>query len=197
MIALDDEQWDRLYREVLVSALRRTHTKDPKQEWTRRQQACEATQRAFERCLRLKPPDLTSLDAVRLYLLKAVRSELSNVKREDAARAVHEAAAGVEDETLGRIAAAPAEVIHLDEARARRNRLRAAEAIQKLRQELTEAKDDIALGTIECIEKGMTRPAEQAVLLKCSIDDIHNARRRRKWALAKILAEMSKVEENE
>jgi len=187
VIELGKKDWDRLFREVLAFALRMTHTKNEMLKATQRDRAFEATQRGFERCLRVRPASVDSIEALRVYLIKAVKSALSNANTEQESRSEREGAAAVEEGTLGRSVTASAEVIHLDAVRAQRRRSRAARAIEELRRELGAASDTIALGTVECIAAGQTGPAEQAAILKCSIEEIYAARKRRKRMLEKIL----------
>jgi len=179
-----------------MAALRLTHTKDEILKATHRDRAHEATQRAFERCLRIRPANVDSTEALRVYLVKAVRSELSNAYAEQESRSEREAAAAIEEATHGRSATASAEVIRLDAVRAQRRSNRAARAIEKLRRELATAGDTIALGTVECIAAGQTEPAEQAAVLKCSIEEIYAARKRRKRMLEKILEALDDGEED-
>ena len=187
MIEVAKQEWERLFKEVLVAALRMTHTKDSMLVATHRDRAREATQRAFERCLRVRPAEVRSVDALRAYLVKAVRSELSHANDEQESRLEREGAAAVEQATVGGSVHTSAEVIHLDAARALRRRNRAALAIERLREELTAQSDAIALGTVDCIAAGKTEPADQAAFLKCSVEEIYAARKRRKRVLEKIL----------
>jgi hypothetical protein len=187
VIEIGKQEWNRLFKEVLVAALRMTRTKDAMLVATQNDRAREATQRAFERCLRVRPAEVSSVDALRAYLVKAVRSELSHANAEQASRSEREGAAAVEEAAIGRSVSASAEVIHLEDVRALRRRKRADLAIERLRQELTGESDAIALGTVDCIEAGKTQPADQAALLKCSIEEIYAARKRRKRVLEKIL----------
>jgi hypothetical protein len=188
VIELEQAEWNRLFKEVLVVALRMTHTKDEHLKATRRDQAREATQRAFDRLWRSKPARLDTVEAVRGYLEGALRSELSNEKRDQTVRQGYEAAAAREEVALGRGAGAPAEVVHLEAARAHRERDRAARILTRLREELAASSDKIALGTIDCLAQGHTAPAEQAKILQCSVEDIHAARKRRTRAVRKIVA---------
>jgi hypothetical protein len=187
VIEVAKQEWERLFKEVLVAALRMTHTKDSMLVATHRDRAREATQRAFERCLRVRPAEVRSVDALRAYLVKAVRSELSHANDEQDSRSEREGAAAVEQATVGGRVHASAEVIHLDAARALRRRNRAALAIERLREELTAQTDTIALGTVDCIAAGKTEPADQAAFLECSVEEIYAARKRRKRVLEKIL----------
>jgi hypothetical protein len=177
----------------LLIALRMTRTRDAKQEATQQDRAREATQRAFDRYLRVRPADIGTIDALRGYLVGAVRSELSHMNDEQVARREHEAASWVESSAVGDSTVRSAEVIHIEVAIAERRRKRAASAIKRIREDLSG--DRIALGTIDCIEKGKTEPAEQARLLGCSVEEIHAARKRRKRALEKILAAQAAEDE--
>jgi hypothetical protein len=194
VIELDDKGWKRLFAEVLVVAIRMTRTRDNSQEATEVDRAREATQRAFERCLRVRPADVDSVDALRKYLVGSVRSALSNAKQQEMARRKNETAASIEQATVGDPAGPSAEVISLEAFAAKRRRERAADALKALRERL--AGDAIALGTIECIEQGKTEPAQQARILDCPVEEIYAARKRRKRVLEQILA-AQETEDNE
>ena len=190
MIELDRTIWERLYREVLMLALRITRTRNQAQEATQADRAREATQRAFERYLRSQPPDVDSIESLRRYLVGALRSELGNALREQTSRMRGEHAWLVEEATLDGDAAVSAETMQLEKAEAERRRLRAARAIERLDVEL--AGDPIALGTVECIKRGQEKPEEQARILGCTIQEIHAARKRRRRVLTRILAEVDR-----
>jgi len=185
VIELDNKEWERLFRQVFVVAVRMTRSKDPTQEVTQIDRAREATQRAFDRCLRVRPAHLDTVEALRMYLSWAVRSALSHANEEHALRRENEAAVVTELATVGSTAVASAETMTLEVAASERERQRAVRALKRLREEL--ADDRIALGTVECIAAGKTEPADQAGLLKCSIEEVHAARKRRKRALKRIL----------
>jgi hypothetical protein len=195
VIELDEQAYRRLYDEVLLLAIRLTRVKDSSQEATRIDRACEATQRAFDRYLRVRPANLETLEQLRKYLAWSVRSELSNAKEEEAARRGRESAAAIEQATLAGAAGASAEVIYIEFATAKRWRERAARALRTLRRHL--AGDSIALGTIDWLARGKTQPADQARRLGCSIEEIHAARKRRKRALEKVLAEIDGKDDEE
>ncbi len=195
MIHLDEQAWARLYREVLVIALRLTHTRDTAQQATQIDRAREATQRACFRCMRIQPAGLDTMEALRSYLVWRVRSELSHASEEQEARQKLEGAAAIEQATAEGTAGASAEVIHLDAFAATRKRERAARAIKECREAL--ADDRIALGTIDCIARGKTKPHDQAEILECSVEEIHAARKRRKRVLAKILAALDAEDERD
>lgn len=188
LIQLGKKAWEDLYDQVFVIALRMTHTRDPSQRATQADRAQEATQRAFDRCWRVRPANLSTLDELRNYLVWGVRSELSNVSREAASRREHEARAAVEASAVAGAMHASAEVISIEVAAAKRRRERAVRALKRLREDL--AGDPISLGTVDCLEKGVSRPAEQARILGCTVDEIHAARKRRNRALERILDAM-------
>ncbi len=195
MIDLGEKAWERLFGEVLLIATRMTRTRDALQEATQIDRAREATQQAFERYLRVRPANLDTIEAVRKYLVWTVRSVLSNAKEEQGARRRHESAASTEQATVDGVVARSAEVIHIEVAAANRRRECAALALKRLYEALSD--DRVALGTIDCIEKGKTEPAEQARILECSVEEIYAARKRRKRALDKILAEDTIEEDQE
>jgi phosphopantetheine adenylyltransferase len=124
-----------------------------------------------------------------------VRSALSNAKQEQTSRRKHETEASIEQATVRGAAGASADVIQLEVFVAKRRRERAARAIETLREQL--ADDRIALGTVECIAKGKTEPAQQARILTCSVDEIYAARKRRKRVLEKILAAQEAEDDEE
>jgi hypothetical protein len=82
-----------------------------------------------------------------------------------------------------------AEVAILEEAEERREEAREDRTLARRKKLLAKELrgDRIALGTVECLEKGIDDPAEQARILKCSVPDIHNARKRRSRAVQRIL----------
>ena len=91
---------------------------------------------------------------------------------------------------MGKASTPSAEILNLEAGYADRRRKRAALAIQRLRENFAAEGDTIALGTIDCIAKGKTEPREQARILGCSVEAIYDARKRRKRALEKILADI-------
>jgi hypothetical protein len=193
VIELDKNGYQRLYAQVLLIAMRLTHTKDQSQQASQVDRAREATQRAFERYLRVRPANLDTPEKLRSYLVWRVRSEMSHAQEEQAVRREYEAAAAIEQATVGGRAGPSAEVVHIEHAAAERRRDRAKRAIPRLRTELAE--DPIALGTIDCLKKGKTRPAQQALILGCSVEEIYAARRRRKRALKNVLAAIDAEDE--
>jgi hypothetical protein len=190
MIELSESEWNDLVKQVLVFALRQTHTRNVSRQPTQRDRAREAVQRACERCVRVRPAHIQTVDALRTYLFWAVRSELAHASEEGAARRGGESLAAAEAQTLGKASSPSAEVLNLEAGTADRGRKRAALAVERLREELEAAGDAIALGTVECIAKDNTEPSEQARILGCSVQQIYDARKRRKRALEKILADV-------
>lgn len=178
-------EWARLFKEVLLVASRLTSSSDRKLEWTARDRAREATQRAFERYARVRPQGVEDLEALRRYLVGAMRSELGHALASEEARKKAEKAAVMELRTVGGGSLPSPEGIHLDAAAAGVERDRAARTVEALRAELDG--DTIALGTIDCIAEGHTAPEEQARILGCEVEEIYNARKRRKRALERVL----------
>src|SRR5215472_7702355 len=171
---------------MFVLALRRTYTKVEKFQWTARDRAQEAVHRAFDRFHRLRPPEVTDFESAKAYLAMALRSELSNVRARDRYRQERENAAAVEEVTLGRGAAPSAEQMNLDRAEAIDQRSRAERMVAKAREELRRAGDPLAkraLATMDLIAKGTWDVHEQASILRCSVEQIFYARKRRKRAM--------------
>src|SRR5258708_21494500 len=105
-------------------------TKNEMLKATQRDGAFEATQGGLERCLRVRPASVDSIEALGVYLIKAVKSALSNANTEQEPRSEREGAAAVEEATLGRSVTASADVIHLDALRPQRRRSRAPRAVE-------------------------------------------------------------------
>ena len=199
MIQLDDKQWDALYEEVLVravriSAPRRREGAAPEEHEfnraTQRDRAKESTQKAFERYYRVRPP-AQSIDELRRYLIGAMRSELNHSYRET--HKEYEEAAVIEMATVSGNSALSAEAAILEVGEIERDRRRLERRKKMLLAELEG--DALARGTVECIAKGVDDPAEQARILKCSVEDIRNARKRRSRAVERVLA--SETDEDE
>ncbi|HEY8039211.1 MAG TPA: hypothetical protein VIF15_05425 [Polyangiaceae bacterium] len=186
MIDLTKKDWDALYRDVLVKALQMTFTKDEKRKATQADRAREATQRVFDRYFRVRPPDVESIDSLRGYLVRALRSEQSNERNgEKAHKRIAEEAAVDTATAQGETRASP-EQKNLERAQDEADEERDRRRLKALRAEL--AGDAIALGTLECIARDETEPAKQAVTLKCSVDAIHAARKRRDRARERVVA---------
>jgi hypothetical protein len=186
LIQLTKTQWDALFRDVLLAARKMTYTKVEKRKPTQRDRAMEAVQRAFDRFFRVDPPGLDATDALRRYLVWAVRSELSNVHEQQETRAAQEAAAAVEQETVAPSIVASPDQMSVEDAEAERGWARDARRLAALKQRLTG--DRIALATLDCAARGEDEPAKQAATLGCPIEEIYNARRRRKRAIDDVLA---------
>jgi hypothetical protein len=187
LVELDKNGWTRLHAEVLVLVLRMTGTRSAILRPTQSDRAREAVQQAFERYLRVRPAGVDTVDALRRYLVGAARSALSNEKDAHAARRTHEKAAMTEREAVDGSAARSMEDDVIESFEEQENRERAGRIVARLRQAL--AGDAVALATIDCIERGETEPAEQARLLGQAVEEIYAARKRRKRALDRILAE--------
>jgi hypothetical protein len=202
MIDLDEAQWEDLFTGVLTLALRIAMPKRSQDTSTEQHQASkasqrdrakEATQRAFDRFFRVRP-DVRTIDELRTYLEGAMRSALNHSYRKT--QKEHEEAAMVEHIVVSGGAAASAEVAILDAADERRDEHRLARRKRLLFEELRD--DPIALGTVQCLEKGIDGAEEQARTLKCSPEDVRNARKRRSRAVQRILdAEGDEDEDSE
>jgi hypothetical protein len=193
LIYLTQRQWARLYKEVLWIALRITHTKVEQLAWTARDRAQEAVQRACERLLRTDPPGLDTIEDLRRYLVGAMRSELHHAGARAETRREAESAAAVEASTITGGATPSAEAMHLAAAQHGQERTRAAKKISMLRKELEG--DRIALATIDLIDNDVAEPEEQARRLAVPVEEIYNARKRRKRAMQRVEAAYRDEEE--
>jgi DNA-directed RNA polymerase specialized sigma24 family protein len=182
-------EWTRLYKEVLALANRMTYTRSSKAQWTSSDRAQEAVQGAFLRYLEVRPPGLETIDALRRYLAGAVRSELGNAKRRTKVRAATEAKAVIEEAVVTGGAVPSAEAANLEVGERLAKQGRAALLLPKLRRKLQDAGDTVALRTIDCVAKDQITPREQAEVIGCSVEEIHNARKRRARAMKQVLAE--------
>ena len=183
MVKLSQKQWTLLYKVILVLALRMTYTRVKDFQWTARDRAQEAVQRAFERFLRVQPPHVTDVEKAKSYLVAAVRSELSNVRKREAYRKKLEDAAAVEDATLGRDTAKSAEQMNIEKGERLIDNSRAVRMVAKCREIL--AGDRIALGTMDLIADDEVDVWVHARVLGCEVEDIYNARKRRRRAMQK------------
>jgi hypothetical protein len=193
LVKLTRKEWSLLYKMILVLALRMTYTKVKELEWTARDRAQEAVQRAFERFLRQDPPGVRDFETAKNYLAAAVRSELSHVKQREAHRRTKEEAAAVQDATISGGSAPSPEQMNLETGERVIDQSRAVRMVAKCRELL--AKDTLALGTMDLMAEGITDVREHARILKCEVEEIFNARKRRKRAIEKaeeaVLAEDS------
>lgn len=183
MVKLTQRESTLLYKRILVLALRLTQTKVKDLEWSARDRAQEAVQRAFERMLRQQPPGVHDFETAKRYLAWTVRSELSNVLQREAHRRAKEEAAAIDDATTSGGSVPSAEQANRERAEREASEDRAGRMVGKCR-EILEA-DALALGTIDLMAEGITDPREHARILKCHIEDIFNARKRRKRAMEK------------
>ncbi len=145
VISLSKPEWRRLYKEVAVIAVRMTYTRDAKQQFTARDRAQEALQRACERMLSTRPAWVTTYEQARDYLASATRSELYNAGIRAGVRRETEKAAVVDENTttVGGGATISAEQRNLEAALRGKERGRADRMLELTREEL--AGDRIAL----------------------------------------------------
>jgi hypothetical protein len=195
LITLTKPDWDKLFTDVLLIAQKMTWTKVKERQPTQRDKAMEAVQDAFERFFQKDPPGLATVDEVKRYLVWTVRSELSNAREAGETRKEYEAEAVVEQETVDPPVLGSPEQMNLEASQAEIEKERDRRRLEATRREL--ADDPIALGTLECMVQGKTDPAEQAVILKCPVEEIYNARKRRKRAIEKVLAAERAAEDEE
>jgi len=186
LVTLSKEQWVRLYKEVSGFAHASTFTKDPKKQWTARDRAQEAVQKACVRLLETKPASVKTYEDARDYLFGAIRSSLYNAAEERAKRKEVEKEAMAEEVHVGRWTTPSAETMHLEKGEQTRSQRRAARIVELTREELKG--DAIALGTMDCIAEDIDKPADQAEKVGCAVEEIYKARFRRKTAMARAIA---------
>ena len=186
MVKLTKEQWTRLYKEAAAFAHGVTFTKVEKRKWTNRDRAQEALQRACLRFLEVKPPSVETYEQARDYLMAAVRSELSHARERWETRKEHEKAAVVDHLTTEGASKPSPEQMQLEKAEQVREQGRAARIIEYTREYA--AGDRLVLGTIDCIEREIEEPADQAKELGCAVEEIYLARKRRVYAVEKAIA---------
>ncbi|HEX8796004.1 MAG TPA: hypothetical protein VF765_33875 [Polyangiaceae bacterium] len=186
MVTLTKEQWTRLYKEVSGFAQASTFTKDKKQQWTSRDRAQEAVQKACLRLLETKPADVKTYEDARDYLFGAIRSSLYNAREERVTRKAVEKEVMAEEVHLGRWTTPSAETMQLEKGEQGRSHRRAARIVELTREELKG--DAIALGTMDCIAEDIDKPADQAKKLGCDVREVYKARFRRKTALDRAIA---------
>jgi hypothetical protein len=199
-VTLTDADWKRLYKEMSLLAHRMTFTKDPKKQWTARDRAQEAVQKACLRFLELRPAGLDTLDAVRHYLAGAVRSALGHASERAALRKETEGEAASEEAHVTGGATPSAETMNLEAKQQVVDLRRSRRLMRRLRRKLKDANDTVGLGMLQCIADGHHAAEDQARILKCTVDDIWNARKRRNRAKDEVLAEYTDEgddEENE
>jgi hypothetical protein len=199
-VTLTDADWKRLYKEMSLLAHRMTFTKDPKQQWTARDRAQEAVQKACLRYLEVRPAGLDTLADVRHYLAGALRSTLGHASERAATRQETEGEAAAEEVHLTGGATPSAETMNLEAKQQVVDLRRSRRLMRRLRRKLRDANDTIGLGMLDCIAKGHTAAEDQARILECTVEDIYNARKRRNRAKDEVLAEYTDEgddEENE
>jgi hypothetical protein len=186
VVSLTKEQWTRLYKEVAAFAHGVTFTKVEKRKWTNRDRAQEAVQRACLRFLEVKPAAVETYEQARDYLMAAVRSELSHARERWETRKEHEKAAVIEQATTEGASKPSSEGMHLERGEQVREQGRAARIIELTKEYA--AGDRLVLGTIDCIEREIVEPADQAKQLECAVEEIYLARKRRVYAVENAIA---------
>jgi hypothetical protein len=195
VLQLSNLEWKALYNRVLHTALGMTRTDNPKLAFNARDRAQEAVQRAWLRYLNLRPAGLDTPDAVREYLLGAVRSSLGNAVARAQTRREIEGKAVVEEAAITRTAAGTtpsAETLKLAQAEQIDEVKRAANLTRRLTRRLQRAGDTVGLGTLDCIARRIVEPEAQARELGCDVEEIYNARKRRKRAMEQVLSEYAR-----
>jgi hypothetical protein len=188
LIELTKSEWATVLKEVLVVLHKITSTRDERRKSTQADKAEEAVQAAFERLLKTRPAHLDTVVAVRKHLVWAARSALSNAKEAAGARGRTAEAAGIEEAATMRTEAPSAETMNLEAAEQAEAKARDARRLEALKRELKEAGDDLGLEIVGCMERGIGEPAALTAELRCPIEEIHNARKRRQRIVEKILA---------
>ena len=191
MVKLTQKEFTRLYKMILVLTLRIIQgTKIRELDWTERDRAQEAVQRAFERLQRVDPSSVRDFETAKKYLAGAARSELSNVLKREASRRRREKAAALDEvaTSVGFVPSAEQAMFEAGQAKVESDKLDASQAhaariVNKCR-EILEG-DALALRTIDLLLDDITDPHEHARILKRQIRDIHNARKRRNRAIKK------------
>ncbi len=192
MLDLSHREWTALYNRVLHIALGMTRTDDHKFAFTQRDRAQEAVQRAWLRYFNLRPAGLDTPDAVRDYLLGAVRSSLGNVAARAQTRREIEGKAVAEEAAITRTKAGTTpsvEALKLAQAEQIDEVKRAANLTRRLTRRLKRAGDTVGLDTLRCIARGVIDPEAQARELGCGAAEIYNARKRRSRAMQQVLSE--------
>ena len=186
MVKLSEKEWTRLYKEVALVVQRMTFTKVDALKFTARDRGQEALQRACERLLTQKPQDLKTYEDVRDYLVWATRSELHHAGVRAGVRRDLEKLASHEMDAFTGGGAPPAEKMHLEAAIKLKERKRTDRVLELAREELMG--DRLALGTIDCLLDDKDKPAEQAQVLGCSVEEVYLARERRRRAMKRAVA---------
>ncbi len=192
MLELSHKQWTALYNRVLHTALGMTRTDNHKLAFAQRDRAQEAVQRACMRYLTLRPTGLDTPDAIREYLLGAVRSSLGHAVAREQTRREIESKAVLEDAAVTRVAPGTtpsAEALKLAHGAQLHDEARAANLLRRLKRRLKRAGDAVGLGVLDCIARRIVDPEAQARELGCDVQEIYNARKRRKRAMEQVLSE--------
>jgi hypothetical protein len=195
VLELSNLEWKALYNRVLHTAWGMTRTDDPKQAFMQRDRAQEAVQQAWMRYLRLRPEGLDTPDAVREYVLRAVRSSLGHAAaREQTSREI-QGKAVVEEATITGISPVTTpsvEASHLAKGVQLADQARASTLLRRLKKRLKQAGDTLGLSLLDCIARRIVEPEQQARELGCDVQEIYNARKRRKRAMEQVLSDYAK-----
>jgi hypothetical protein len=195
VIELSRAQWTALYNRVLHIALGMTRTDDHKRAFTQRDRAQEAVQQAWLRYLRLRPAGLDTPDAVRDYVLGAVRSSLGHAVARAQTRREIEGKAVAEEAAITRTkpgTTPSAEALKLAQGEQLADETRAANLLRRLKRRLKRAGDTVGLGVLDCVARRIVDPEAQARELGCDVAEIYNARKRRKRAMEQVLSDYAK-----
>jgi hypothetical protein len=192
VLELSNLEWKALYNRVLHTALAMTRTDDHRLAFHQRDRAQEAVQQAWLRYLRLRPAGLDTPDAVRGYILGAVRSSLGHATARAQTRREIEGQAVLEEAAVTRVApntTPSVEARHLARGEQLADEARARSLLRRLRKRLKQAGDTVGLGALDCIARRIVEPEQQARELGCDVQEIYNARKRRKRAMEQVLSE--------
>jgi hypothetical protein len=185
-------EWTVVYKQVFAIAHSFTRTDDHRRAFTEHDRAQEAVQRACLRYLHMQPREVTTTDALRGYLVAAVRSELGHAAARAQTRRELEDHAAREDAALGRGAHESVEVAKVERSGRAEQIVRARWLSRRLERVLTRDGDKLAVDTIRCVARGVTEPEAQARDLGVEVEEIYNARKRRKRAMQRVLEEYAR-----
>ncbi len=182
----NQQELTRLFKEVIVHALRVTQPTEKKTNFMNADRARNAVQRLYERYRRVQP-EVETYENLKGYLMATVIREIQNADEQERARGRAEARAAAHADWLG------AHVVrsHEEELRARETERETRERALRMEARLREllVDDPVAIGTIDAFKAGHETREAQAAFLGVTEEDIKNARRRRERAVATVRQE--------
>ncbi len=190
---LDERALTRLFKEVIVHALRVTQPTEKKTNFMNADRARNAVQRLYERYRRVQP-EVETYENLKGYLMATVIREIQNADEQERARGRAEARAAAHADWLG------AHVVrsHEEELRARETERETRERAERMERRLREllVDDRVAIGTIDAFKAGHETREAQAAFVGVTEEDIKNARRRRERAVAIVREEEGRWRED-